>query len=138
MSRSGISSIALANALIASLLPQNSASSVSSNRVIHASTSVEPKMPAVLQRHSCGSSSGSITRSSPKEAKKQSLLDHDKNPSTVLYSSDLVDSKARDVQRELFSAPTVAPTTATVCQAGDEDFDADLGCSFGDSTDNNG
>ena len=138
MSRSAFRSIVLASTFIAIVLPQTRASPISSYRIIHASNPVEPRTSAVLQRHSGGISSVNITHSSPIEVNTPYLSGIDSNLITLAYSSDIADGSAPDVQRELFSAPTVAPSAAIVCQAGDEDFDAILGCSFDDSTDNNG
>ena len=124
--------------LLMSVLIQTRATPTNTHRMLRASSAVDPKTPNASQRHSVGNSSNGIARSPTLDANVRSSPTQDEKSNSLSYLSSFADDSARDVQRELFSAPTVLPTSAIVCQAGDEDNDADLDCSFDNSNDNEG
>jgi len=107
-----------------------SASPVGIERMLHTTTAVDPKTMADSQRHSIGRSIMKVNTSSSSD---RASID-----GALVYASDFSNGAKSEARRELFSIPTAAPTAAVVCQIGDEDRDTGLGCSFDDSTYNDG
>lgn len=124
--------------LLISVLNQTRATPANTHRMLRASSAVDPKTPNASQRHSVGNSLNGIALSPTLDAKARSSPKQDETSNSLFYMSRFADDSARGVLRELFSAPTVLPTSAIVCQESDEDNDADLDCSFDNSNDNKG
>ena len=119
------------------LMEHMSASPISTNYVLRASTSVDLKT-LDSRRHSVVSSSSNMSYNAPNRTKSRSLVTQSSTYESLVYASDFSNGAKSEARRELFSIPTAAPTAAVVCQIGDEDKDTDLGCSFDDSTNNDG
>ena len=102
------------------------------------STYVKPTASAKFLRHSkVGPLRVNPNRSLVSE--NSSWSRHSGSDLDALFNeNDAEFEEPQDANRELFSAPTVFPTAAVVCQIGDEDKDADLSCTFDDNSDNNG
>jgi len=110
-------------------------------RVPQTSNHVKPKTTAKFDRHSRRSHDGPLrvdSNSSPTSENSSSSLDQSSSRDTLYYKKDTAFEDPPNAHRELFSAPTVLPTAAIVCQIGDEEKDANLGCTFDDNIDNDG
>lgn len=105
------------------------------------SNHVKPKTSAKFDRHSRRSQGWPLrvnSNISPTSENSSSSPNRNSSRDALYYKKDTAFEDPSNAHRELFSAPTVLPTAAIVCQIGDEEQDADLGCTFDDNIDNDG